>query len=315
MKLMYSRSPTSECRLPKVSVISRSFSQFALLCVVLLLDGCAKRLPDYAAPKVAVVNESEMDMSDVISYRKLTRADFKGTEPPSHFDERMAAVTCVYTQPIVDRSAMEIEPATTASGHAAYKVTYGNLRYQALMNRNCSWWNSKTPESQHAYVLEHEQIHFALFEIAAREWSELPPLTLQVKAASDAEMKAELQSLFEARIQQRMEVLMAQNRDFDAETSLGHDPLKQGKWLQLVRSKLPDESEIAASLQHGDCRTSDAAVAAIARARDRLSEAQEPEPPLRLIEEAEAAKDPPECDSIRARILADKAYRLITESD
>ena len=35
---------------------------------------------------------------------------------------------------------------------------------------------------------------------------------------------------------------------------------------------------------------------------------------VRLIEEAEAALGPPECDSVRAGILADKAYQLVVET-
>jgi hypothetical protein len=75
---------------------------FLLAAVLLTLFGCGTTgLPDYAAPTVAVVKNTELDLSDVISYRRLTRADFKGSEPPTHFDERMAAVTCVYTRPEV----------------------------------------------------------------------------------------------------------------------------------------------------------------------------------------------------------------------
>ncbi len=212
------------------------------VCAALMLSGCTSGLPNYAAPKISVVDR-ELDMSDVISYRKLERTDFRGTQPPADFDERMAAVTCVFTQPIVDKKAIDIQPATTADGDQVYDVTYKNLRYRALMNRNCSWWNSSTPGSDEDYVLEHEQIHFALFEIAAREWSELPPLRVRVKAASNDVMKRQIKAQFEDILRQRLKVLMEQNRKFDEETSLGRNPEKQGKWLDLMRSKLPPGSE------------------------------------------------------------------------
>jgi hypothetical protein len=38
------------------------------------------------------------------------------------------------------------------------------------MNRDCSWWNEKATMDA-AYVLEHEQIHFALTELGARSLS------------------------------------------------------------------------------------------------------------------------------------------------
>jgi hypothetical protein len=221
---------------------------FLLAAVLLTLFGCGTTgLPDYAAPTVAVVKNTELDLSDVISYRRLTRADFKGSEPPTHFDERMAAVTCVYTRPEVDEDAVVIEPVITSDGHQAYDVTYNNLSFRALMNRNCSWWNTETPNVDEDYVLEHEQIHFALFEIAAREWSEMPALKFQVRADDVETMKRELQSLFEQYLQRRLQVLLAQNRDFDEETSLGHNPEKQRKWLKMVRSKLPLDDSFGAA--------------------------------------------------------------------
>ncbi len=211
------------------------------ICAALMLSGCTSGLPDYAAPKISVVDQ-DLDMSDVISYRKLERADFRGTEPPAHFDQRMAAVTCVFTQPLVDKKAIDIQPARTADGDQVYDVTYKNLRYRALMNRTCSWWNTGTPGSDEDYVLEHEQIHFALFEIATREWSALPPLRIRVKAASNDVMKREIKAQFEDILQQRLKVLLEQNQKFDEETSLGRNPEKQRKWLELMRSRLPPGS-------------------------------------------------------------------------
>lgn len=227
----------------------RLLRSLLLAAIVLTLFGCSTTgLPDYAAPSMSVVRDGELDLSDVITYRQLERADFKGTQPPSNFDERMAAVTCVYTRPVVDESAVEIKPLITADGQRAYDITYNNLSYRALMNRNCSWWNTGSADFDQDYVLQHEQIHFALFEIAAREWSEMPALTFQIKADDSDAMKDELQTLFEQHLQRQLEVLVAQNRRFDEETSLGHDPLKQNKWLRMVRSKLPSDDRVEAGV-------------------------------------------------------------------
>lgn len=214
---------------------------------LLALTGCAT-LPDYAAPTITVLKDEALDVSDVIPYRALTRDDFRGTEPPAHFDERMAAVTCVYTQPIVDKQGIDIQPAIAADGGEAYDITYNNLKYQALMNRNCSWWNTATQGMAEDYVLEHEQIHFALFEIAARKWSEGPPVRIQIRADSREVMLENLQARFEALLQERLQVLLKQNRRFDEETSVGHNPEKQKLWLELVETQLEATSGYAATL-------------------------------------------------------------------
>lgn len=288
---------------------------FLLVFIALTVIGCTTTgLPDYAAPSLSVIDESELDLSDVISYRKLSRSDFKGTQPPTNFDERMAAVTCVYSQPIIDKDGILIEPAVTANGRKAYDITYNNLRYKALMDRNCSWWNTNSQGVDHDYVLEHEQIHFALFEIAAREWSDLPAPKFQVKADDAEVMKRELKALFERQLEQRLEVLVAQNRQFDEETSLGHNPEKQRNWVQLVRSKLPFDNWTETASPQADCQISDAATASIARARAALADVRDPAPVMRLIEEAESASAAPECDNVRARILADKALQMVIEA-
>ena len=215
--------------------------------LLLALTGCST-LPDYAAPTISILNDETLDVSDVIPYRALTRDDFLGTEPPAHFDERMAAVTCVYTQPIVDKEGIDIQPVIAPDGSEAYDVTYNNLKYQALMNRNCSWWNSATQGMEEDYVLEHEQIHFALFEIAARKWSEGPPVKIQIQAHSREVMLENLQARFEQLLQERLQVLLQQNRRFDEETSVGHNPEKQKLWLELVETQLDATGGYAATL-------------------------------------------------------------------
>ncbi len=42
------------------------------------------------------------------------------------------------------------------------------LRFRAEMERDCSWWNPGVRSRDEPRILEHEQMHFVLFEIAAR---------------------------------------------------------------------------------------------------------------------------------------------------
>lgn len=279
-----------------------------LLGAALVLAACTSgKLPEYAAPSVTYVDGEDVDMSDVIAYRQLTRDDFRGDEPPAEFDERMAAVTCVYTKPLVDRNGIVIEPVDSVDGEQYYQVTFNNLRYRALMNRNCSWWNPRTTSFEEDYILEHEQIHFALFEAAAREWGEMPPLRVRVRAQSPGEMRRQVQQQFEAKMQQRLAALREQNYRFDEDTSVGLNPVKQKEWFNAVMARL---SKYGLVEDEPDCAASQRTREIMLLTRMVLNNAEDPVPITALLDEARAAAGPPECDDARARIVAQKAYAL-----
>ena len=285
-----------------VNPIGRRLALLMLGAAIVI--GCStSRLPGYARPSVVFVDNEEMDMSDVIAYRELVRDDFRGGRPPSDFDERMAAVTCVYTQPLVDKQGIEIELAGSEDGEPVFEVTYNNLRYRALMNRGCSWWNPNTRIFEEDYILEHEQIHFALFEAAAREWNREPPLRVRVRRQDPA-----------AQLRERLDALRAQNLRFDEETSLGHNPDRQRQWLDEVMTRLEKNAAYAAVVD--DEEESGCAGGAVLRGdfekvRRMLDDLADGSAVARLVDEAEAAAALPECDTVRARILIDRAIELI----
>ena len=105
-----------------------------------------------------------------ISYRALTRDDFRAAKRPDDVADthgRLGALTCVdlTTHP-------DLFIRATSEGNDAQlgrvRARVHNLAFTASMDRDCSWWNPQHVGLPHEYILEHEQIHFALFEIAAR---------------------------------------------------------------------------------------------------------------------------------------------------
>ena len=64
-----------------------------------------------------------------------------------------------------------------------------------------------------------------------------------------------------------------------------------------------------------ECQISDATYDAIETARSAAKKKVTRFEVYELIDEAEAATKPPECDNVRARILADKARQLIDSGD
>ena len=140
-----------------------------LSVIVALLSSCA-RLPEYAAPKTAVVSPGSIDMSDVVPYGALTRADFKATAPPQPFAanaDRLGAATCCYIVVAPGARIMNRE-VRSPSGPVRYSASVSQVRVRAQMDRRCSWWNPKNVGLPQDYILEHEQIHFALCELEAR---------------------------------------------------------------------------------------------------------------------------------------------------
>ncbi len=214
-----------------------------LLAVVTLLAGCAG-LPDYAAPKQVTIEYDENTPRDSIAYRSLFRKDFRGMTPPPQFDERMAAVTCAHIEPLIDREGIVIHEALMSDGSRGYHITLRNLKFRALLDRNCSWWNPAVSSLEEDYILQHEQIHFALFEVAAREWTRAPPVELRIKAGSRTEMLQKMRKQFERHLDKRMDALMELNREFDEQTSVGYDPEKQEMWWEQVHTRLDETREV-----------------------------------------------------------------------
>jgi len=206
------------------------------------------QLPEFAAPKGGVVEPGTVDLSDVITYRTLTRADFKGTNPPPWFAavaDRVGAATCAYVLTTPDTN-MKVDAVRSPGGETVYRAVPQNLAFIARMDRNCSWWNDAQERVPAEYVLEHEQIHFALFEIEARRMnaeSEEIKAKLHAEAPSIEAAAAIAQRKLEEQIALRLDVVLARNRAFDEDTSMGHEPEKQKRWWDRVQSELAASSD------------------------------------------------------------------------
>jgi hypothetical protein len=217
------------------------------LLVPWLLAGCARvpaaqgprapgaELPAFALPHAEVMDPSKYRATDVIPYRQLTREDFRGTAPPAqvaaHADAA-GAFTCGNIVPLGAASS-RFDP-TRKPG--IYVGRFENAAFHAQMDRGCSWWNDGQAGLPSAYVLEHEQIHFALTEIAARH------LTAAVRAerveTSAQRGDALLRERYDAILQEAMKELLRTNTAFDRDTSGRYEPERQREWLERVQREL-----------------------------------------------------------------------------
>jgi hypothetical protein len=208
---------------------------------------CRSSLPDYAAPKGEMVHRSEIDSKDLIPYRTLTRDDFKATEPPPHarpYADKMGAATCVHALGAPDNHVTTIE-TPSATGESTFEARIEQARFDALMDRTCSWWNPKFTAAAASYVLEHEQIHFALTEVETRRLNRslLAVRGERFTGSSAAEVQRLANEKIQETLKETLDTILDRNRRFDEETSFGFKPERQKQWLARVTSELKETAE------------------------------------------------------------------------
>lgn len=217
----------------------------ALAIVVCLLLGlsCARPLPESLAPKNLGPSSTIAGDRDVIGYRTLTRADFKGTACPEAFGdacERLGAATCLE---ITMGRQLRVKSVGTrdAAGVLRYYATPVDFVFRAEMHRHCSWWKPSMETRATAYTQQHEQIHFALHEIEARqqnariaEWTAATQATAATREAAAEALRARFQTRFD----EMLERLMARHRSFDKATSANYSPERQAEWWARVQAEL-----------------------------------------------------------------------------
>lgn len=276
------------------------------------IGGCAG-LPEYAKPKKQA--DGEFSMADAITYRRLARTDFKAEHPPGGFDERMGAVTCAAVMWQIDQQSVQYRYAKSEDGGWVVTVKAKNPVFRAYMDRNCSWWNPKSTGPGQFYLLEHEQIHFALYEIAARRWNkEIHTIEFQIKESDQQTMSQDIISGINRFLEPRYAALDKRNLEFDRDTSMAYRPKKHNQWLHTVRQELSSLGYSAAASMVGDCEVDEATRQAIAEAKKLLPGSNYHESMLKLIEQAEAIIQPPDCYSAKARILAERAITMARNS-
>jgi len=218
------------------------FLRYVVLSLSLALVPTCARLPEYARPRMVHADEQQKTPPTGFAYRPLTPDDFRAasiSDQPAEHAERMNAHTVTLIRLTADSSF------TITSG-----VLYGqryffgrikHLAFEAVMLPDRSWWNPKIPANMGGYVLQHEQIHFALTELAARQltidtqkWAS----EVLVMEPTPQEVRIELFRQIKDRIDAAMEVNLKRQAEFDEDTSLFFNPKWQQWWSRTVEEEL-----------------------------------------------------------------------------
>jgi hypothetical protein len=168
---------------------------------------------------------------DVLPYRLVTKDDFKARSSGSLWGNvAHGAEICTHILPAAD-------PAEAGT-------------FRAVMKQDCSFWNkvvgplgtaglvaglfSPVPvvvpvKQPDWYILQHEQIHFAINETAARQLSreiaELPP-------------EKRTPSRIQAAYRVTLDHVQKRHAEFDGETSGSYSPAKLEKWVRVMEIQM-----------------------------------------------------------------------------
>jgi len=208
----------------------------------ILLGGCAQ-LPEYARPLI-ITHKQELAQLDGFGYRQLTRNDFKATSPffdSTEQNSHLQARSCIKIIPASDIKVDIVQGMI--HGKEVFAGKARKVRFEARFLPHCSWWNPKVSVKRSAYVLQHEQIHFAIAELEARKLGhrvdgEMP----EYFAFGDnvEEVQQELSKTIQKDTQKSTQDGLEEHLKFDNETSMFFAPYVQQKWLEKVESKLAE---------------------------------------------------------------------------
>ena len=216
-----------------------------MLVLILLFAGACAQLPDYAQPHLQQ-NTGPLPLN-VITYRDLTRKDFQAAELPPHLQghaKRLNAHTAVSIRPV--STSRYLISSALYHDQNLYYGRVERLSFEAVMIPENSWWNPHLKKVREAYVLQHEQIHFALMEIAARRLNaevvrEKATLTL-FDSSYEAVRTKLVERVNELMKESRKEVLK-EHTAFDEETSMRYDQKVQQGWWERVTAQLQNLAE------------------------------------------------------------------------
>jgi hypothetical protein len=218
------------------------FLRYAVLFFWLALTLACARLPEYAQPRMVQAHEQRETHVAGFPYRPLTPDDFRAaalSEELAEHAERINAHATIRIRVTAD-SSFRITSGDF-NGQSYFFGSIGHLAFEAVMLPDRSWWNPKIPPNMRGYVLQHEQIHFALTELAARQ------LTSDTqKWASDVlvieptfqEVLVVLSRQINDRINVAMKAGLKRQAQFDEDTSLFYSPKWQQWWSFTVEDEL-----------------------------------------------------------------------------
>ncbi len=217
------------------------FAKGLLLLLLGFTHGCVT-LPEYGKPRFVAPGVDNPGNKEGFTYRKLERKDFQASSLPEasrQYSHNIGAQSCVTIRPSEDAKITIVQSHYDTM--LFFAGTLKQVSFEAIFVPDCSWWNPAIPTDKEEYVLQHEQIHFALAELAARELTSkaVDEMNSYLAIGNDhKEVQEEIAKKLRGMGEETMQVSLKEHTAFDEDTSLFYDPRVQKRWLQNVNIRL-----------------------------------------------------------------------------
>jgi hypothetical protein len=216
--------------------------RYTLLSLLLTWVTACAQLPDYAKPRTIQMEGIRQVISTGFTYRPLTPEDFRAASLPENWSihgENINAQSAILIRLRAD-SKFSITPWPFGD-QVNYLGSISHLAFEAVMIPDNSWLNPKVKPALTGYVLQHEQIHFALTELAARKLtrdSQKWASDLVVIKPTPKQVYDEIVQQVKEKINSALETSQKRHLEFDEDTSLFYKPSRQAWWLERVEEEL-----------------------------------------------------------------------------
>lgn len=217
--------------------------QHLIVLSIVVLGVLAPAAEAFAQARPREFDPDLLRSGDLIRYRELDTDDFLAADPPPEaaaLHGRLGAATCVF---LATDPSTSIRAVSRDADHDARLVRahIESLGFIAYMDRECSWWNPAPLALPREYILQHEQIHFALFEAAARKLNDRVDemmLRMQTVATSQREAVEIINRQIDAELRAAIGAVLSRSNLFDRETSRTYRQDRQNWWWETVSREL-----------------------------------------------------------------------------
>lgn len=216
---------------------------FAVVLVAVVAAGPSWAEAPGGQARLRAFDPALLETGELIFYRDLDRSDFRAHKPPAEAvgpHAPLGAVTCVFLATEPDAYIYSSSRGLDLQ-FGQFRARIENLGFIAYMDRECSWWNPAPLTLPADYVLQHEQIHFALFEVAARRLDRrAAELTRELETVSTNQQQGvdAIHERLDAELLRAVNEVVARNKAFDRDTSMIYRQDRQSWWWTTVAGEL-----------------------------------------------------------------------------